>query len=436
MIVAGRLTKAQDGALRLGRYRIAVKSSGQLKRWIGREIEVQGKQREAYRFVTEPPLEVGAVRPLDLLEAVRRKLTDLDDRDALASRRLGRWLRRSGGQGLAALYRIAQEQDGPAKKARGWLETLGVSQGVYMETRIATRALTDKEPVALAFHLVRLDPEARIAEWPKESIAYEIKQAAMTRRNNLRLPKIQWQPEAKALDPAAVLQIENILDVLKSWHMERGSFRINLQVPVHVNEQPVRFSSGNIHMRLLGAFGPGPEPAEIDRQRALLDRLGAADWIKRKRALEELEMAADPAYLDLERAIDDADPQIAAAARRLRAWYSDATVTYLGISYSVTRAGVVVTALLLGSPADRAGLLPGDRIVKLDDTNLRGTTDQNLLRRQIEDHRPGQQVALSIERGKNTLEIVATLGRIESGVSGFYGATPRGRPRGIPREFE
>ena len=59
------------------------------------------------------------------------------------------------------------------------------------------------------------------------------------------------------------------------------------------------------------------------------------------------------------------------------------------------REGVLVSAIGRGTPADRAGLRPGDIIVRIDDVEVRQGGD---LRRALRSLRPGQEATLTVVR--------------------------------------
>ncbi len=84
---------------------------------------------------------------------------------------------------------------------------------------------------------------------------------------------------------------------------------------------------------------------------------------------------------------------------RLAALERTASNTYVGVGLTVdTRNGwVVVTAPRVGSPAERAGLLPGDRLVEVDGRSMRGWTVAEA--RQAFRGPPGSSLKLVVERG-------------------------------------
>src|SRR5579859_3043352 len=91
---------------------------------------------------------------------------------------------------------------------------------------------------------------------------------------------------------------------------------------------------------------------------------------------------------------------------------------FLGISYvplnpaiaaqlgTQLTEGVVVAAVSSGSPAEKAGLQPKDVITSIDGKALHGDSD---LAQAINLHKPGDSLALTVQRGGQTLNITATL---------------------------
>lgn len=82
----------------------------------------------------------------------------------------------------------------------------------------------------------------------------------------------------------------------------------------------------------------------------------------------------------------------------------------------------------VASPAEQAGLRPGDRIVAIDDETIEGFTE---LKDEVE-ARPGETVTLTIQRGDETIEATTTLlsqgpDGAEEGFLGVSGEIPRRR---------
>jgi carboxyl-terminal processing protease len=68
----------------------------------------------------------------------------------------------------------------------------------------------------------------------------------------------------------------------------------------------------------------------------------------------------------------------------------------IGVEVDFQNETVVVIAPIEGSPADRAGIVPGDRIVAIDGAPVRGQSMQDLVRRMR--GKPGTKVVVSINR--------------------------------------
>jgi regulator of sigma E protease len=82
-----------------------------------------------------------------------------------------------------------------------------------------------------------------------------------------------------------------------------------------------------------------------------------------------------------------------------------AIAVYIGVfaSYGEPRTPALVSAVVEGSAADRAGLRPGDRIVELNGQNITRFEDVAAFVR----IRPEERVRVEIERGGKTLELFA-----------------------------
>jgi S1-C subfamily serine protease len=81
---------------------------------------------------------------------------------------------------------------------------------------------------------------------------------------------------------------------------------------------------------------------------------------------------------------------------------------YLGITYGEADQGAEVTEVTSGSPAELAGLEPGDVIRAVDGFEL---TQPGLLRHLIRSHAPGDEVTLLVLRQGEEVTIVVPLGQ-------------------------
>jgi S1-C subfamily serine protease len=66
-----------------------------------------------------------------------------------------------------------------------------------------------------------------------------------------------------------------------------------------------------------------------------------------------------------------------------------------------------ITTVTAGSPADDAGLAPGDLILAIDGTPIRVGSDP---KRILSSYRPGDRVELTIRRANRTRQVQAKLG--------------------------
>ena len=82
---------------------------------------------------------------------------------------------------------------------------------------------------------------------------------------------------------------------------------------------------------------------------------------------------------------------------------------YLGITFTQDAAGLQVTDVIADGPADKAGLKPGDVMVKLDDTDLSDAETGDLVKR-VAAMRPGMVVAIAVRRGAEAKTIKVKLG--------------------------
>jgi hypothetical protein len=83
---------------------------------------------------------------------------------------------------------------------------------------------------------------------------------------------------------------------------------------------------------------------------------------------------------------------------------------YLGTipDYLQTEGGVLLSGVRSGSPADSAGMKGGDTIVRFDGVRVDNIYDYTYA---LRSRKPGQQVRITVKRGGNEVELLATLGR-------------------------
>ncbi|MGD0766227.1 MAG: PDZ domain-containing protein [Dehalococcoidia bacterium] len=83
-----------------------------------------------------------------------------------------------------------------------------------------------------------------------------------------------------------------------------------------------------------------------------------------------------------------------------------AETPWLGAQIALTADGLTVSAVIAGSPAEKAGLQRGDVIKAVDGTQV---SDMQALLNALKNKKPGDSVTLSITRGGNAQDITATL---------------------------
>jgi hypothetical protein len=81
---------------------------------------------------------------------------------------------------------------------------------------------------------------------------------------------------------------------------------------------------------------------------------------------------------------------------------------FVGFENDTEKEGLVVASVIAGTPAEKAGLQVGDRIVALNDAAI---DDMVTFKEVIAYHKPGDTVTLSIERRGEKIAVVLTLGR-------------------------
>ena len=71
---------------------------------------------------------------------------------------------------------------------------------------------------------------------------------------------------------------------------------------------------------------------------------------------------------------------------------------------------MVITGTRAGSPAEKAGLLQGDRIVKFGEVDVKNLYDLTFALRK---YKPGDEVAVSFARAQETKNVTVVLGKRE-----------------------
>lgn len=74
--------------------------------------------------------------------------------------------------------------------------------------------------------------------------------------------------------------------------------------------------------------------------------------------------------------------------------------------YAAQVVGVQLNAVRAGSPAAKAGIKPGDIIVKFGERTIKNVYDYTYA---LQDHRPGDVVQVTVQRGSETVTVTATL---------------------------
>jgi S1-C subfamily serine protease len=73
-----------------------------------------------------------------------------------------------------------------------------------------------------------------------------------------------------------------------------------------------------------------------------------------------------------------------------------------------SNAGVIIMELLPDSPAEKAGMLPNDVILKIDDRDI---ADIDAFVRTMQQSKPGQEMKFSMLRAKKAQDMTVTLGK-------------------------
>jgi putative serine protease PepD len=82
---------------------------------------------------------------------------------------------------------------------------------------------------------------------------------------------------------------------------------------------------------------------------------------------------------------------------------------FLGVKNGTTndQSGSIVSSVVPGGPAAKAGIQPGDKIVAIDNRPISSSDDVSAA---VAAHRPGQQAKVTVIRGGNRRTLTVTLG--------------------------
>ena len=84
----------------------------------------------------------------------------------------------------------------------------------------------------------------------------------------------------------------------------------------------------------------------------------------------------------------------------------------IGIQFNVPNDTAIVLEVIPGGPSEKIGLMPGDRILKVDDTNIAGTSfPQDSMVRRMKGP-AGTKVNITVGRGKDVIPFEITRGKI------------------------
>jgi serine protease Do len=86
---------------------------------------------------------------------------------------------------------------------------------------------------------------------------------------------------------------------------------------------------------------------------------------------------------------------------------ADRDTAYFGIVLDSDAKGCVVKEVREGSPADKAGIKAGDKIIKFDSETI---DERGTLRDLVEGHKPGDRVKIELVRGPETVTMTVRLG--------------------------
>ena len=86
----------------------------------------------------------------------------------------------------------------------------------------------------------------------------------------------------------------------------------------------------------------------------------------------------------------------------------------IGVKVELKDARIVVLEAVKGGPSDKAGLKPGDVIVKINDYQVKEKVDQFKLERAVREivkHKPGDQIKVGVNRDGKEMTMEVTVGK-------------------------
>ena len=91
---------------------------------------------------------------------------------------------------------------------------------------------------------------------------------------------------------------------------------------------------------------------------------------------------------------------------------------WVGISYEMdeARGGLDVRRVIAGSPAQKAGLLEGDLLLRLNGVKFVEQTDPEAMKKNAELMKPGNTITYTLLRGGKELEVKVTLAQMPDDV--------------------
>jgi C-terminal processing protease CtpA/Prc len=95
-------------------------------------------------------------------------------------------------------------------------------------------------------------------------------------------------------------------------------------------------------------------------------------------------------------------------------WAEDLPEGSIGVRIELKDAMIVVKEPIKGGPADKAGLKPGDILVKVNDYEVKEKVDDFELERAVREivrHKPGDKVKLGVKRDGKDMTVEVTVGK-------------------------